>query len=277
MQRTSNSIRSLHSIASQASLYSPLVSSLSSLPETISIDKSSYWQTSALQATAMETISLPGRLRSTAPGHCLLSDIEQLFTAIASNRKIVQTEVSVRKPDAQVNGATANGDHLEASHDARLRDSHFATDEDSQRMDISLFPRLVSTNVVSLRPHLFSRLIVHRGSSDESLDAAPQQRDPYAPTVLRLSNALAFPTSLTSFPHIFREGNGGTVMDQDITVHASMSSTATVATWLRGMADLSRRLLPMDEREDVHSGLKAWADDYIGGWDSADEDDGDSD
>lgn len=59
-----NKARSIHSISPQSSLYVPILDPPTRLPISIDLDAQSEWQTSALISTAMETVTLPTRLRS---------------------------------------------------------------------------------------------------------------------------------------------------------------------------------------------------------------------
>ncbi|KAF2672577.1 tubulin nucleotide-binding domain-like protein [Microthyrium microscopicum] len=275
-QRLGNSIRSLHTLGGQASIYAPLVSSAPSNQTSVVTDASSAWETSALQQAVIETLSLPSRLRRSEPGHATLADLEQLFTAVSSNRKTVQTGISTQSEEPHRNGVVANG----VSHDT---DERLSTTQavnisnDTDQTEISLFPPQSAASTRPSRSHLFSRLVVQRGQSHDTPRPAARSQNPYEATVLQLSNSLGFPATLSSYPRIFQAVQGSSGDNTSIALKASLSSTAAVSAWMRNMADQSRRLLQLDEREDVSSTLRTWADEYIEGWDSADESGSDED
>lgn len=58
-----NLARSLSTLPNYASMYVPLTDELPRHSESLSIDWSSQWHKSALQATAIESMTLPSRLK----------------------------------------------------------------------------------------------------------------------------------------------------------------------------------------------------------------------
>jgi hypothetical protein len=268
--RLSNSIRSTNALGTNASLYTPLVSAISHSPDYLTIDPGSAWETSALQAALIETMSLPTRLKSSQGSRTVMSEYEQLFTASAANRKILQADMSKETDLVQTNGVTTNG-HSDESHDERITNRDTENSSNDKRLDMSFFPTLRSSNHPALRPHLFDRLSIVRGVA-QSHNSVSGREDPYAPTMLQFSSTLAFPSSLSSYPQIFGS-NESNASESGVSLHASLSANSTVATWLRAMADNSRRVLSIDDREDISSSLRTWADDYIEGWESADDED----
>lgn len=226
-----------------------------------------------MQSSVLETISLPTRLRSVTESRTVLSDFEQLFTANAANRKILQADMSKEDAHAHTNGVMTNG-ASGALHDGRIASHTEEVDESAELFDMSFFPSL-GTHAAGLRPHLFDRLIVKRGLSELTQKSSSGREDPYSPTVLQYSSSLGFPTSLSSFPPIF-QSRSSSISDVNTSLRASLSANSSVATWLRGMADDARRVLPIHDREDISDALRTWAADYIEGWESA-SDDADSD
>ena len=168
-QRLANSIRSAHAISSQASVYIPVVSNPDNHPPYLSMEYSSKWHTSALQAAIVESISLPSRLRSTASSRSLLADMEQIFIATSIYRKILQAEMSVNnKEESHVNGVTDDAHHDE-EHDLVHEDTRGNTQNDSSSaLDMSFFPNTTTQRASSSQSHLFSRLNVTRGQNVRS-------------------------------------------------------------------------------------------------------------
>lgn len=63
IKRDINKARSIYSISPQSSFYTPIINPPHRLPNTFNVDFQSEWQTSALISSAMETVTLPSRLR----------------------------------------------------------------------------------------------------------------------------------------------------------------------------------------------------------------------
>src|ERR1700753_1681687 len=155
MERIQSSLRSLHGIGSQASIYCPLATQLHKTPPYLSFDSTSQWETSALQMTGLETALLPSRLKNATDGYSLLVDMCQLFTAHSSRRTILQSSLSINNEEQHINGEDKT--RQERSHDPLEGSS-------TQRLDISLFPHL--SNIRSgTNAHQFSWLSVHRGGN----------------------------------------------------------------------------------------------------------------
>lgn len=102
--QTANVAQSLHSIATQASIYVPMTTNPSTTPSYLSMDSSSRWHTSALQAMAIESTMLPTRLRASTTARCSMTDYE----AVLSNngtRKIATVGANVKQPsEEETNG-----------------------------------------------------------------------------------------------------------------------------------------------------------------------------
>lgn len=58
-----NKAKSLYSISPQSNLYVPIVDVPQRLPGYLHVDRQSQWQTTALISSALETVTLPSRLR----------------------------------------------------------------------------------------------------------------------------------------------------------------------------------------------------------------------
>lgn len=94
-----NLARSLSALPSYASLYVPLTDELPRHPESLSIDWSSQWHKSALQATAIESMTLPSRLKIANRKDLTL--IEQALNAFDS-RNIASLALGIASRDASV-------------------------------------------------------------------------------------------------------------------------------------------------------------------------------
>jgi hypothetical protein len=135
-------------------------------------------------------------------------------------------------------------------------------------LDMDLFADSRSTPS-DYHGHCFSKAFVERGHGVESRMDNPPVDSGNDPVYRGYFSNLQFP-SLTSFPNIIRGAN----RDYSLKVKATLEATSSTSEWLRRYADQSR-VLPMDEREDVSSDLRTWADEYIEGWESGGDDDSD--
>lgn len=101
--KLSNTARSMSEIAPQASIFIPMTMP-SVLPSYTTLDMQSQWHRSALFATAMESVTLPSRLRS---HHGARQTLDQLVSAlnINGNQNIAKIRMSIDQANAQ------NGDH----------------------------------------------------------------------------------------------------------------------------------------------------------------------
>ncbi|KAL1637789.1 mtDNA inheritance, partitioning of the mitochondrial organelle [Neofusicoccum ribis] len=94
-----NHARSLHAISPNSSAYIPLAAAPTALPPYLqTLDPASRWHTSALQATALESATLPTRLRAPAAA----SPLAHLEAVINANgtRRIAAARLSVADPAA---------------------------------------------------------------------------------------------------------------------------------------------------------------------------------
>jgi hypothetical protein len=238
-------------------------------PSYLSLDYKSKWHTSALQAAALETISLPSRLRSTTQNRSLLADTEQLFTATSAHRKILQAELSIRNEALQTNGVVngiTNNAGQNRDSDLVMEDTDPNASETNASLDISLFPNH-SQGTPATRKHLFSRLNIHRGDRSAPPRTVTGHETPSAPLTHSYNTNLAFPMP-SSYPRIFGSRH------DPLAMNASLSSTSTISTWLRALADKSR-VLGWEEREEISSELRTWADEYVEGWESGSDEDWD--
>lgn len=62
-KKDTNKARSLYSISPQASLYVPIIDLSHQLPDYLTVDRQSEWQKTALIASAIESVTLPSRLK----------------------------------------------------------------------------------------------------------------------------------------------------------------------------------------------------------------------
>lgn len=94
MSKMINTAKTLNSIAPLATLYCPIIDAPQDLPKYINIDLQSDWYKSALLASAIETVTLPSRLRT-------YRDFEtSLLGHRGGSQTIFELQSSVVTPDA---------------------------------------------------------------------------------------------------------------------------------------------------------------------------------
>jgi hypothetical protein len=98
MQRIVNASRSLQILGELSSVYIPISNTPTKLPSYLAMQASSPWQVSALQAIALESMTLSSRLRSSTGGRGTLQDLEDTINS-TGKRRIAKFEMSVADPD----------------------------------------------------------------------------------------------------------------------------------------------------------------------------------
>jgi Tubulin domain len=148
IRRTVNVARSLQGIAAQVSAYIPLSNPPSSMPEYVRLDPYSEWSKSSLQCTAVETMTLPTRLRKNNDRAGSLGELEGVLNNTGS-RTIFELRSSIYPRE---------GTGEEAIPDERERRP---TRTSGTSFDIDYSPRR-SRNKLGRTPHRFSQVEVRR-------------------------------------------------------------------------------------------------------------------
>ncbi|KAI5209437.1 tubulin nucleotide-binding domain-like protein [Aureobasidium subglaciale] len=277
--QVANVAQSIYQISSQASMYIPLTTLPDVLPSYIHLNGSSKWHTSALQLLAIESITLPTRLRSNYQGRSSFADIETLLSN-DGNRRVAQLNMSIKDP-AEL---TDEVDGHATQHDSRMNGftngNHSHNDLDTKDLDIDMQPKTANLAGIrgneSRRTHLFSQLQSLRGkwkSSIEIEDANLASRDRFGhgPRIETHQSSLLFPV-IDSFPQVFASGN----IVQKLAVQANLSTTTSVAQRIRSVERIARSIIGIDEREALCDGLVGICEEYEDGWESGSESDDDS-
>ena len=147
------------------------------LPSYVNLDAKSEWHRSALFSTALESMTLPSRLRLTHSGR---ETLDQLASAlnINGNQNIAKLRMSIHQKPA-TNGLHRNG-RLEVkteSRDARLpsqdgrANEDDVDDEDSKIFDMDFFPtetgEYVGGRQSSKKAHVFGQAENYRIDDDQ--------------------------------------------------------------------------------------------------------------
>jgi hypothetical protein len=276
-----NVAQSLYNIDSSASMHIPLGNIPALLPDYIALDGASRWNTSALQAAGIESMTLPTRLRRNQSAQASFDSLEATLNG-DGKRRIAASSMTVSDPAALEGQTTANG-----TSDVRMTNGHSHNEDfeaNEKTLDIDLFPALPNNVATSRRQHssrrnhTFGQVEALRGSwksSSEIQQSNEEARDRFASdgdvrTGIHQS-PLLFPI-LSSFPHVFRFA----ARPQKLAIQASMSTSTSTAAHIRGVEGVARRMVGLDEREALCDGLAALADEYQDGW-ASDDDDRDDD
>lgn len=89
-----NVAKSIYAISPQVSLYTPIMDPPHTLPTYLNIDRQSEWYTSALITSAMESATLPSRLRQ-------YHDIEAALAGNDGTHKIFELKASIIPEDSE--------------------------------------------------------------------------------------------------------------------------------------------------------------------------------
>ena len=101
LQRTLNRARTVNEMSTHGSMYIPLVMPERQLPAYVKLDQTSRWHTSALLSSAVETMTLPSRLRSNQGKRGLLADLEAALN-VNGNQKVAQLQCKILDPEFDV-------------------------------------------------------------------------------------------------------------------------------------------------------------------------------
>lgn len=176
MLRTTNAARALHDLSTYATHYVPISSIPPQLPKYVSLDRLSAWHTSALLATAIESVVLPCRLKGAGRIRTTLNDFEAALNT-NGNQRIAQLKFSILDPQVLVDKLRQNG--KDSHSDLRVgnpRKTHALAGEDGQKseveavtnLDVDLLPKEMDETPLSLRKsekaaHVFGRVDSLRG------------------------------------------------------------------------------------------------------------------
>jgi hypothetical protein len=269
-----NSARSLNVLAEQSSVYIPMSNNPVKLPSYLSLDSTSPWHIGAMQSIAMESMTIPSRLRSSRE---TLQGLEETVNS-TGKRRIAKLEMSVADPDVL---SEKSSDHIDRAEKVGSLILPQDSEEINDRMtsfDMEFFTKdyRVANTRRHKKEHIFGRAETSRGDWNVSEDGGkisdPHDRFSKGPALQRFYAPLLFPL-LDSFPSIFDVGSGNA---STVAVYTALTTSTTVAEQVRSLEQIMRRIHSLDERESLCNGLQTIAEEYDEGWDSgsdSDEDD----
>ncbi|KAI9675722.1 MAG: mtDNA inheritance, partitioning of the mitochondrial organelle [Caeruleum heppii] len=256
-----NTARAYQSIAAKSSVYIPMLDPPRT-PGRLSLNRSSEWHTSALLSGAMESVTLPSRMRPIGGQRSTYSEMEG--TLDTTGRQRIAT-LHLSKLDSEAPGN--RGEPSSPPLDRRLPNQEHVGIQGS----IDEGNEVQETSACLTRPEM-----------DLSLDPGNMTLKPRTKTrrdfgqvnVLRARyhTALEFPL-LDSYPTIWPEtGDSDT-----IAVQAVLSTSSDMADRLRVLATTVGRAIGVEERETLKNDLGEMAEGYREGWDSGSDADTDDD
>lgn len=139
--KLSNASRSISEISPQASVFVPLTIPSATLPPYVNLNLQSEWHVSALLATAVESMSLPSRLKLQNSNRETLSLLANSLN-VNGNQTIAKLQMSVEQKEA-ANGVQKGEALLSESTDSRIfsqDDAHANGETETKTLDMEFFP-----------------------------------------------------------------------------------------------------------------------------------------
>ncbi|KAJ5259292.1 hypothetical protein N7478_012273 [Penicillium angulare] len=254
LKKDVNKAKSLYTISPQSTLYVPIIDIPQRLPSYINLDRQSHWQTTALISSALETVTLPSRIR---PYH----DFEASLSGDDGRHTIFELQSTFSYQD--------NKNEQKPTEDNQRPKPETEFDIDFTYGDGK-----------SDNAHIFNQVQVTRGDERErSTDST--QDDLGHLRKLRLYNSEAMLQSyhtslrlpiLDSFPHgLYQipQANEG------LSVFSALTASTRTAERIKAIESSTARLLSVEERENMINGLGEIRETYETGWGSGSDDDDD--
>lgn len=262
--QTANFAQSLYALDSTASVHVPITSVPASLPAYVLQDSASPWHTSALEAVAIESITLPTRLRPSELSRATFDQLEAVLNN-EGHRRLIAAAMSLEDPAQLQRQLDENG-----MRDTRMTNGITGDSaEEDMRLDIDFFPGIRGnnhSNVISRnRRHTFTNMEALRGPWRSATEL--ESSDPRSGTETYQSQLL-FPL-LSSYPRVFRFAE----QPDSLAVDAVLSTSTMVADRLRELEGTARRLIGIEDREAISDGLATMAEEYVEGWSGSERSD----
>ncbi|KAK4044733.1 tubulin domain-containing protein [Parachaetomium inaequale] len=268
--RLANKARTITELYKQASIMVPLAVP-ERLASRVKLDLGSQWHTSALLAAAVESATLPSRLRDPLKRDTLGAMADVLN--VMGKQSVAGLQMRFARSDA------------EGQKDSRQRKLSEEELSEGVQLDIRFTPsdQLDSYARSSRfdRPRVFSQLVASRGYDDEEggdveMDEAGRRvrRSSYEPVTKSYNSDLRFPL-LESFPEIFR-GDDDEPLTESLNITSSLSTDSSVSGKLKQLRATVIRSIGLEDRETLGNELMEMADEYHEGWSSG-SDEGEDD
>ncbi|KAH8663517.1 tubulin domain-containing protein [Tricladium varicosporioides] len=285
--KLSNSARSISEIAPQASIYVPLTLPTKTLPQYIVLDQHSHWEVSGLLSTAMESVSLPSRLKMQSSSRETFGTLANCLN-VNGNQTIAKLRMSIDQKletnrDHKDDADGAAGDSRMPLHKGGAELFDVSEQNEVSTLDMDFFPTETGEQShrrpITKTPHVFGQTENFRADKHEEGQDNVQSYDGYErarrraaglPILQRAKIPMAFPL-LDSFPNIFAPVS---TSPNSVAVSTSLSTDTTVSSRVKDLQYIVGRAVGIDEREALSNSLGEIAEAYEEGWDSGtDEDD----
>ncbi|KAK1751859.1 tubulin nucleotide-binding domain-like protein [Echria macrotheca] len=299
--RLSNQARTLVEAYKQATLVIPLSTpsrvSSSSTPShlSVSLDRSVPWHTTALLASAIESATLPSRLKdasqrdtlsdmavalSSGPGRSAgkqtIASLEMDFPTLPTGSTMTDQDQEDEREDPKSLPIKFTPSHPQIDMlPARRKQSHKEVKTFSQLLSTRGYPPPSSRNQSQGEEETDSRTHNH---------VSRARRNPYDTFTKRYHTPLTFPM-LDSFPPIFHHqsasnqdgnGSGTTNPPQNVAITTRLSTDSSTSTRLNLLRTTVARSIGLEDREGLAADLADMADEFHEGWSSG-SDEGDDD
>ena len=178
--KLSNTSRSISEISAQASVLVPLTLPSKALPLYMAFSPQSEWHVSALLASAVESITLPSRLKLSHSSRETLTLLANSLN-VNGNQTIAKIQMSIGEKTAingshAENGVTGKNDSR-MSNDNNLKDDSYVNgDDEANPLDMDFFPTETGEQIRGPRRakkvHVFGRNEIFRTTGDPKLPSS---------------------------------------------------------------------------------------------------------
>ncbi|PSR83777.1 tubulin domain-domain-containing protein [Coniella lustricola] len=267
--RLVNKAKSLTELYKQASLLIPISipSTLSPrLRQTLALDTSSAWHTSALLSAAIESATLPSRLKDTENRETLGTMADMLN--VHGKQTVADLQMSFADADALPHSVGAG----DKPQDGLKLDLDFRPEDDASG---SAAGGRMGQNGFRSTSKILSQVVANRGEravdddcdeEDEGVDRRERRRTRGEALGRRYRTTLDYPL-LDSYPQIYRDEKGQALKDK-IAITTSLSTDTALSGRLKTLRGTVTRLFGLEERENLSNELAEMADEYHEGWSS---------
>ncbi|KAL0640182.1 mtDNA inheritance, partitioning of the mitochondrial organelle [Maublancomyces gigas] len=288
IKRTVDLAYSLSGIVPLTSLYIPLRSPLPRLPSYVTMDSTSKWHAMGLLSVAMETCTLPTRIRDNdSTGFLGRFDDMVTLLNVSGNQKIANLAMSIHQTETE-----------EKAYDYP---SLMPLPQRVSAPKVELSWESGGTGVggrkIDNKGHIFAEAEVLRGFSEEQAmeitasssrahqktDQRTAQRkaqlehDRQDAIIGRYLTPFTYPI-VDSFPNIFAES----VLDTSALerpcvsrISTTLTTSSRIISRLKDVKNVVSRVIGVDEREALLNDLGEFAEAYEEGWNSGSDDDDD--
>ena len=178
--RAVNTARTIHELSSLASIYIPL-SIPPRLPQYVQLDSASQWHTSALLSMALESMTVPSRVRPDQSQRGLLGDMESILN-VNGNQRVASLQWSFLNPTRSDGSAAALA---RSSHDQRVPGSNTRNtpgEDDLQEANASFDVDLsgggtMTSSYRRANEHMFARVESLRDREQHEIEANNEDGD----------------------------------------------------------------------------------------------------